>query len=105
MAVINQRMAQRYGDEAGAVGRRIRIGQGEWLTVVGVVSDGRQRLNETPGNEVFRPLAQAARVGAGVSRPEIVEARLLVRTAVDPAVMTERLRSAVRRPTSHRQRP
>jgi hypothetical protein len=35
------------------VGQQIRIGGGEWLTVIGVTSDGRQRLSEAAQAEVF----------------------------------------------------
>jgi len=70
-----------------AVGQQLRLDGGEWRTVVGVVSDARQRLNASPMEEVFLPLDQYPPV----------QARLVVRTTLPPAQMAAALRDAVRR--------
>jgi len=80
-------MAARMWPGAAAVGQQLRIDGGEWRTVVGVVSDARQRLNASPMEEVFLPLDQYPPV----------QARLVVRTTLPPAQMAAALRDAVRR--------
>jgi predicted permease len=39
VAIIDQSTARRYWQERDPLGRRLRLGQGPWLTVVGVVKD------------------------------------------------------------------
>ena len=50
MAVVNNTLAQRFwGGAANAIGKRIRVGDGDWRTVVGVAADVRYaRIDETP---------------------------------------------------------
>ncbi len=61
VVVVNETFAARYWGDAGAVGRYIRYGgpEGEPVTVVGVVRDGKYRdLHEEPMPYMYRPLAQ-----------------------------------------------
>ncbi len=86
-AIVNRVMAAHMWPHASAVGQRLRVDGGEWRTVIGVVSDARQRLDEAPTDEVFLPLNQYPPV----------QARLVVRTSAPPERMAESLRDAVRR--------
>ena len=87
VAVVNQSLARRYWPHSSAVGRRIRVGRGPWVTIVGVVADARQRLAEPVKDEVFRPLQQAA----------VVQVRVFVRSAAPLAAREEQVRLAVKR--------
>jgi putative ABC transport system permease protein len=58
--IINQTMAQKYWPKESPVGRRI-LGDGSWLTVVGVVGDVRHwGLDNASDVQFFRPYTQAA---------------------------------------------
>lgn len=61
VAVINRTMADRFFPGENAVGRRLRVSNdAAWRTIVGVVSDVRQRsLEQPPRQALFVPLAQA----------------------------------------------
>jgi len=84
--VVNRAMAARMWPGASAIGRRVRVA-GEWRTVVGVVGDARQRLDEAPTVEVFLPIGQYPPV----------QAHLVVRTSAPPGLVAASLREAVRR--------
>jgi putative ABC transport system permease protein len=56
VVIINQRLAREFG-EVDPIGRRINLG--DWVTVVGVVSDARrQSLEASPKPNVFLPYQQ-----------------------------------------------
>ncbi len=58
VAVVNERMAERFWPGTDPVGRRIRAG-GEWRTVVGVAAQGRyQQITEPPRTLVYYPILQ-----------------------------------------------
>jgi predicted permease len=60
VVIINQTMAQKYWPKESPVGRRI-LGDGSWLTVVGVVGDVRHwGLDNASDVQFFRPYTQAA---------------------------------------------
>ena len=87
IVVISQSLAQRYWPDADPIGRRLKLGTGPWLTVVGVcgdvIHDWFARRNFPT---VYRPMAQA---------PDGRMA-LLLRTAGDPADVAADARHAVR---------
>lgn len=61
VAIVNETLAAREWPGRDAVGQRLRAGAegAPWLTVVGVVSDGKYRtLTEPPQPCLFRPLSQ-----------------------------------------------
>jgi putative ABC transport system permease protein len=64
VAVLNQRAARRLYGDGDPIGRRIRLGEGderEWIEIVGVAGDVRNRgLDVDPAPEVFIPVRQMA---------------------------------------------
>jgi predicted permease len=61
--IVNQSVAKRHWPQGGAVGARLRLGEGpraNWLTVVGVVADVRYREWETPRPDFYVPYTQRA---------------------------------------------
>jgi len=63
VVVVNGTLAQKFlGGAANAVGRRIRVGSGDWRTVVGVAADVKySQINEPPTPFVYLPFFQAYR--------------------------------------------
>jgi predicted permease len=63
--VVNNTFAQRFwGGAANAIGKRLRIADGEWRTVTGVVADVKySRINEAPRPYFYLPFFQAYRSG------------------------------------------
>jgi predicted permease len=61
VAVVNHTLAQRFwGDASNAVGKRIRIGDADWRTVIGVAADVKYvRIEEPPRPYVYLPVLQA----------------------------------------------
>jgi putative ABC transport system permease protein len=76
VAIIDERLAHMYSPQGDLVGKRIRIGGGPWLTIVGVVPNVKNRkLDEEAWPYIYRPYSQWIRR----------ETMLVVRTTVDPA--------------------
>jgi predicted permease len=63
VAVVNETFAERFlGGATEAIGRRIRVAQGDWRTVVGVAADVKySRINEAPRPYFYVPFQQAYR--------------------------------------------
>jgi putative ABC transport system permease protein len=61
--VVNQTLAQRFwGSPANAIGKRIRLADGDWRTVIGVVADVKYaRINETAQPYLYLPFMQSYR--------------------------------------------
>jgi len=86
VAIVNQSLARHYFGEGCPLGRRLTPDRGRsWLRIVGVVGDVRQRLEERPADEVYRPYAQQP----------TWQASILVRTAAEPMEVAESVREAV----------
>jgi predicted permease len=94
VAIVNNTLAERFfarrqggGDgAANAIGRRVRIADGDWRTVVGVVADVKYlRINEAPRPYVYLPFLQNY-------RPAMV---VHTRGAAPGEVLTEQARAAV----------
>ena len=60
VVVINDLLARRWWPGASAVGHSLRIGGMQPALVVGVVENARQRLDETPGEEIIFRSSRAA---------------------------------------------
>jgi predicted permease len=63
VAIVNTTLAQRFwGGAEKALGMRIRVGEGDWRTVVGVASDVKYlQINESPRPYFYLPFRQAYR--------------------------------------------
>jgi putative ABC transport system permease protein len=63
VAVVNETLARRFwGSATAAVGQRVRLGSGQWRTVIGVARDVKYaRINEAPRPYVYVPLLQSYR--------------------------------------------
>jgi putative ABC transport system permease protein len=91
VAVVNQAFASTYLANEDPIGRRVRTGekdsQAPWTTIVGVVSDARNRgLDREPAPELFRPYQQA---GAN-------QMHLALRTDGDPKSVVPLVRETLR---------
>ena len=86
VAIVDERLAQMYSSAGDLVGRRIRIGGGPWLAIVGIVPSVKNRkLDEDPWPYVYRPYTQWVRR----------ETMLVVRSSVDPSAIVANLRLEV----------
>jgi predicted permease len=65
VAMVNTTMAQRFwGSAAQAVGKRMRVADGQWRTVIGVAADVKYlRVDEAPTSYFYVPLFQYYRPG------------------------------------------
>ncbi|HEY2906943.1 MAG TPA: ABC transporter permease [Vicinamibacterales bacterium] len=81
--MVNNTFAQKFfGGAANAIGKRIRAGDGEWRTVVGVASDIKYiRINESPRPYVYLPFLQAYRSGMVLHSRGAASADVLVEQA------------------------
>jgi putative ABC transport system permease protein len=63
VAIVNTTLANKYwSNAANAIGKRIRVADGEWRTVVGVAADIKYlRINESPRPYVYLPFLQSYR--------------------------------------------
>ena len=63
VAIVNNTLAQRFwGAAADAIGKRLRVGDGDWRTVIGVASDVKYaRIDEAPRPYVYLPFLQSYR--------------------------------------------
>jgi predicted permease len=86
VVVVNQSLASRYWGRANPIGQVMAIDDGEqWLTVVGVVGNARQRLDAEPTDEVYLPLFRNA----------FMSATFAARTTLPLPEATRRVRAAV----------
>ena len=90
VAIVNHACVRRYwgadAPPAAAIGRRVRAGEGEWLEIIGVAADARQRLDLPPFPEIIRPYTQGARSSMS----------LILRAANSPAAVAQAVRREVR---------
>jgi predicted permease len=101
VAIVNGTLAQRFwGGATNAIGRRIRIADGNWRTIVGVAADVKySRINEPPRPYGYVPFFQSYRSsmtlhtrGAAPVDRLVDQARAAV-TAIDPDMPVVRARS------------
>jgi len=66
VAIVDESTARRYWPESDPLGRRIRLGQGAWMTIVGIVKDVKQDGLDVVGfPHVYVPMYQAFDVSEG----------------------------------------
>jgi predicted permease len=86
VVVINETLARRLWSGEPAIGRRLRLGDGEFLEVVGIAADARYAgLRETPQPYAYRPVLQSY----------LPIMMLHVRTEGDPKPLLERVRHEI----------
>ncbi|HEU4932441.1 MAG TPA: ABC transporter permease [Pyrinomonadaceae bacterium] len=86
VAIVDENLAQRYSSQGDLVGKRLRIGDGPWLTIVGVVPNVKNRkLDEAAWPYVYRPYSQWVRR----------ETMLVVRSEMDPTIIAGNIRNEV----------
>ena len=63
VAIVNDTLARRFwGGAANGIGKRIRVAEGEWRTVIGVAADVKySRIDESPRPYFYLPLLQSYR--------------------------------------------
>jgi putative ABC transport system permease protein len=88
VAVVNQRVANRFWPDRSPVGQRFRAGTaGPWVEVVGVVPTGRYfAISEPPTSFMYLPYAQAPQS----------QMTIAVRSAGDALMLVDPLRAVVR---------
>jgi predicted permease len=84
--IVSETAARRYWPKGDALGRRLKLGRTDWLSVVGIVGDARYLALEDPSDEV-RPMLY-------VPHREMPETPMTVvlRASVAPASLTAVLR-------------
>lgn len=98
VAIVSERVAREFfpGGAADALGRRLRIGlmsaDGDWLTIVGVVADIRQRgLDEDVKPMIYTAYQQER------ATPFLLRFVSFVARTSEPAVVAERMRAEIHR--------
>jgi len=86
VAIVDESLARRYSPDGDLVDKRIRIGDGPWMTIVGVVPNVKNRkLDEEAWPYVYRPYSQWVRR----------DTMLVVRGSVDPTSLVAGIRQEV----------
>jgi putative ABC transport system permease protein len=87
VAVVSEGLARALWPDEDPLGRRLRIGEGDWRTVVGVARDTRKAVSAERLPDVYVPYAQSPRAFVSV----------VARTDGDPGALAPTLRRAVAR--------
>jgi predicted permease len=63
VVIVNDTLARRFwGSAANAIGKRVRVGDGDWRMVIGVAADLKySRINEAPRPYIYLPFLQSYR--------------------------------------------
>ncbi len=94
VAVIDESTARRYWPDRDPLGRRIRMGQGKWMTIVGIVSDIRQDGLDVSGiPHVYVPMYQEWDVAPGYVFRDFA---IMLRTSLPASVLESRIHEEVR---------
>jgi predicted lysophospholipase L1 biosynthesis ABC-type transport system permease subunit len=87
VVIVNQAFARRHWPAGDPVGRRLTFDNGKsWATIVGVVADTLQQLDQAAVDEIYTPLRASGGVLVG---------SVLVRTSQSPGLLARQLRSAL----------
>jgi putative ABC transport system permease protein len=102
VAVVNQKLANRFWPKGDAIGRRLRIGTPEsktpWVTIVGVVENTKMNALDAPDTEQIYAPAQQMTSMFGQFAPKDqggFNGFIVLRSTLLPEQMTNSLRSAV----------
>jgi putative ABC transport system permease protein len=89
VVIVNEQLAKRIAPTGLALGKRIKLPNGPeltWFTIVGVVGNAKQfTINEPQYDQAYMPISQ---------RP-LIFTEVVVRTAGDPAQLTNAARAAI----------
>ena len=104
VAIVNQKFAQHYWPGADPLGKRFRVGTPEsptpWLTVVGEIADMKENSPDEPTKEQwYQPIGQFKKALGSLASGQAVFGDfgfVAVRTAAQPDLMVNSLRTAVR---------
>ena len=95
VAIIDESTAGRYWPNCDPLGRRIRMGQGEWMTIAGIVRDIRQDGIDVRGlPHVYVPTYQKFDVSPGYVFRDFV---ILLRTSLPTSTLEPEIRHQVQR--------
>jgi predicted permease len=84
--IVNHAMAQHYWPGESAIGKRVSGDGGQqWATIIGIVADTRQQLDEAPRDEVYIPMLERG----------YLSSNWLVRSSRDDASMIDEIKAAV----------
>jgi putative ABC transport system permease protein len=89
VAIVDESTARRYWPDRDVLGRRIRMGQGAWMTIVGIVKDVKQDGLDVVGfPHVYVPMYQEFDASPGyISRDFVIVARTsLPVSALEPEI-------------------
>ncbi|HLJ47531.1 MAG TPA: ABC transporter permease [Bryobacteraceae bacterium] len=93
VAILDESTARRYWPDRDAVGRRLRLGQGPWLTVVGIVKDIKHDGLDIEGvPHVYVPMCQKFDAAPGVVFRDF---SIVLRTALPASTLEQRIRHDV----------
>jgi putative ABC transport system permease protein len=90
--IISETVAHRYFANEDPIGRRIRLGNTDWMTVVGIAGDVRYMELDDPGEQV-RPMMYVPQAQMPASERAMT---LAVRSLVAPESLAGAVRNAVR---------
>ncbi|HEX8813321.1 MAG TPA: ABC transporter permease, partial [Terracidiphilus sp.] len=104
VAIVNHKLAEHYWPGSDPLGKRIRLGTPEvqtpWLTIVGEVADVKESSPDEPAKEEwFQPIEQFEKSVGQIGSPTDLNGNnvyVALRTAMNPAQMTNALREVVR---------
>jgi predicted permease len=104
VVIVNQALAQRYWPGKDPIGKRIKIGVAAsptpWMTVVGEIGDIRQTAaDQDTLPQLYQPAAQFKTDLASFAPPDMLNGAggsIVLRTALDPDLLADALRSTVR---------
>lgn len=102
--VVNRKLAEHYWPGESPIGKRLRIGTPEtptpWLTIVGEVADIKETSPDVPTKEEwYQRVEQEEKSLGSFASPADLSGNgmwVVLRTAMDPAPMSNALRSTVR---------
>jgi predicted permease len=102
VALVNQKLANRFWPKGDAIGRRVRIGTPEsktpWVTIVGVVENTKMNALDAPDTEqVYAPSQQLSGMFGQFAPKDQggFNGFIALRSTLPPEQMTNALRSAV----------
>jgi predicted permease len=93
VAIVDESTARRYWPDCDALGRRLRMGQGAWMTVVGVVKDIKQEGLDVDGfPHVYVPVYQKFDVADGYVFRDVA---IVLRTSLPASALDAEIRRQV----------